>query len=108
MLPIRDSNSFTDAFARREILDRVAPPVFFGAAACDPRLTVEALLTRIRDAGYQGVANFPTAIHRTGDSAARLSGPASASGGRGRFRAPRPASAWRRSGTPRPAPRWTP
>ena len=25
MLPIRDSNSFTDAFARREILDRVAP-----------------------------------------------------------------------------------
>ncbi len=72
MLPIRDSNSFTDAFARREILDRVAPPVFFGAAACDPRLTVEALLARIRDAGYQGVANFPTAIHQDGAVRAAL------------------------------------
>src|SRR3712207_1970966 len=72
MLPIRDSNSFTDAFARREILDRVAIPVFFGAAACDPRLTVEALLARIRDAGYQGVANFPTAIHQDGAFRAAL------------------------------------
>ncbi len=72
MLPIRDSNAFTDAFARREILDRVAIPVFFGAAACDPRLSVEALLARIRDAGYAGLANFPTAIHHDGAFRAAL------------------------------------
>ncbi|WP_203077001.1 phosphoenolpyruvate hydrolase family protein [Falsiroseomonas ponticola] len=72
MLPIRDSNAFTDDFARSEILDRVAIPVFFGAAACDPRMSVEALLGRIRDAGYQGVANFPTAIHHDGAFRAAL------------------------------------
>jgi predicted TIM-barrel enzyme len=72
MLPIRDSNAFTDDFARGEILDRVAIPVFFGAAACDPRVSIEALLGRIRDAGYQGVANFPTAIHHDGAFRAAL------------------------------------
>jgi len=72
MLPIRDSNAFTDEFARGEILDRVAIPVFFGAAACDPRLPVEALLGRIREAGYDGVANFPTAIHYDGAFRAAL------------------------------------
>jgi predicted TIM-barrel enzyme/transcriptional regulator with AAA-type ATPase domain len=66
LLPICDSNAFTDAFARHEILDRVAVPVFFGAAACDPRIAIPALLARIRDAGYHGVANFPTAIHHDG------------------------------------------
>ena len=72
MLPIRDSNAFTDEFARGEILDRVAIPVFFGAAACDPRLSLDALLGRIRDAGYQGIANFPTAIHQDGAFRAAL------------------------------------
>jgi predicted TIM-barrel enzyme len=67
MLPIRDSNTFTDGFARQEILGRVAIPVFFGAAACDPRLSIPALLGRIQAAGYDGVANFPTAIHHDGD-----------------------------------------
>jgi predicted TIM-barrel enzyme len=66
MLPIRDSNAFTDAFARQEILDRFAVPVFFGAAVCDPRFSNGALLTRVRDAGYHGVANFPTSIHHDG------------------------------------------
>ncbi|MBU8543421.1 MULTISPECIES: phosphoenolpyruvate hydrolase family protein [Roseomonadaceae] len=66
MLPIRDSNAFTDEFARQEILDRVSVPVFFGAAACDPRLPIEDLLRRIQEAGYHGVANFPTAIHYDG------------------------------------------
>ena len=72
MLPIRDSNAFTDEFARGEILERVAIPVFFGAAACDPRLSVTALLGHIRDAGYQGVANFPTVIHYDGAFRAAL------------------------------------
>lgn len=72
MLPIRDSNRFTDAFARREILDRVAIPVFFGAAACDPRLDLAALLRDIQAAGYHGVTNFPTAIHHDGAFRAAL------------------------------------
>ena len=72
LLPICDSNVFTDTFARREILDRVAIPVFFGAAACDPRLDLAELLGRIRDAGYSGVANFPTAIHHDGAFRAAL------------------------------------
>jgi predicted TIM-barrel enzyme/transcriptional regulator with AAA-type ATPase domain len=72
MLPIRDSNAFTDEFARSEILDRVAIPVFFGAAACDPRVSIATLLGRIRDAGYHGVANFPSAIHHDGAFRAAL------------------------------------
>ncbi|MCW8084157.1 phosphoenolpyruvate hydrolase family protein [Sabulicella glaciei] len=66
MLPITDSNAFTDNFARREILDRVRIPVFFGAAACDPRLDLQRFVAGLRAAGYQGVANFPTAIHFDG------------------------------------------
>lgn len=72
MLPITDSNAFTDAFARREILDRVGIPVFFGAAACDPRRTNQALLRHIHEAGYQGVVNFPSAIHHDGAFRAAL------------------------------------
>jgi predicted TIM-barrel enzyme/transcriptional regulator with AAA-type ATPase domain len=72
MLPIRDSNRFTDDFARQEILDRVDIPVFFGAAACDPREPLPALVARIRDAGYHGIANFPTAIHHDGAFRAAL------------------------------------
>lgn len=72
MLPIRDSNRFTDAFARSEILDRVAIPVFFGAAVCDPRLEIDTLVHHIRAVGYQGVTNFPTAIHHDGAFRAAL------------------------------------
>ncbi len=72
MLPIRDSNAFTDAFARAEILDRVAIPLFFGAAICDPRLELDGFLRRIRATGYQGVTNFPTAIHYDGAFRAAL------------------------------------
>jgi predicted TIM-barrel enzyme len=66
MLPIADSNRFTDEFARREILDRVRIPVFFGAAACDPRLDLPLFVEGLKAAGYHGVANFPTAIHLDG------------------------------------------
>ena len=90
MLPIRDSNGFTDAFARQEILDRVAVPVFFGAAACDPRLSIEALL----DAGSATPATMASPISRppstmTARSAPRWSKPGSASRGRSRCCAPR-------------------
>ena len=66
MLPIRDANAFTDAFARAEILDRFPVPVFLGAAACDPRRSVEAVVAAAKEAGYAGMANFPTAIHFSG------------------------------------------
>ena len=72
MLPLRDSNSFTDTFARSEILDRVAIPIFFGAAICDPRIEPAALLRHIQAVGYQGVTNFPTAIHHDGAFRAAL------------------------------------
>jgi len=63
MLPMRASNSFTDRSAREEILDRVAIAVCFGAAACDPLQDTDALLRKILEADYDGVANAPTAIH---------------------------------------------
>jgi predicted TIM-barrel enzyme len=66
MLPLADSNGFTDSFARREILDRVSVPVFFGASAFDPQLDLVSFMKVIAAAGYHGVANFPTSIHYDG------------------------------------------
>ena len=66
MLPIGDSNSFTDNFARREILDRVSVPVFCGASCFDPASSPEALVAQVSEAGYHGMANFPSAIHFDG------------------------------------------
>jgi len=63
LLPIGDANAFTDAFARREILDRVAVPVLFGASCFDPGMSPEKLVAQTLEAGYQGIANFPSAIH---------------------------------------------
>lgn len=72
MLPLRDANAFTEDFASREILGRVSVPLFFGAAACDPRLDMPALAARLKAAGYAGLANFPTAIHLDGRFRAAL------------------------------------
>ncbi|MFN4154179.1 MAG: phosphoenolpyruvate hydrolase family protein [Paracoccaceae bacterium] len=66
LLPIGDANSFTDSFARREILDRVSVPVFFGASCFDPAMSPERLVEQTLAAGYQGIANFPSAIHFDG------------------------------------------
>jgi predicted TIM-barrel enzyme/DNA-binding NtrC family response regulator len=66
MLPLADSNAFTDAFARREILDRVSIPVFFGASAFDARLDLDRFAEAVAEAGYSGIANFPTSIHYDG------------------------------------------
>jgi predicted TIM-barrel enzyme/DNA-binding NtrC family response regulator len=72
MLPLRNATSFTEDFASREILGRVSVPVFFGAAASDPRLDMTALATRLKAAGYAGLANFPTVIHIDGRYRAAL------------------------------------
>ena len=72
MLPLRDATAFTQDFAEREILGRVSVPVFFGAAAWDPRLDPAALAERLKAAGYAGLANFPTVIHIDGRYRAAL------------------------------------
>jgi predicted TIM-barrel enzyme/transcriptional regulator with AAA-type ATPase domain len=66
MLPLDGANRFTDRFARREILDQVSIPVFFGASAFDPALDLKRFVAEIAAAGYHGIANFPTSIHYDG------------------------------------------
>lgn len=66
MLPLDDANRFTDRFARREILDRVDIPVFFGASVFEPRLDIGSLISSLIEAGYDGIANFPSSIHFDG------------------------------------------
>ncbi len=66
MLPLRDSNRFTMGFARAEIVGRVDIPVYFGACAMDPTASLDALVAEIAAAGFEGVANFPSAIHLDG------------------------------------------
>jgi predicted TIM-barrel enzyme/transcriptional regulator with AAA-type ATPase domain len=66
MLPIGMDNARTDSFARREILGKVSIPVFLGVGAMDPRLDLDAFARELKEAGYAGVANFPTVIHLDG------------------------------------------
>ncbi|MCP8939670.1 phosphoenolpyruvate hydrolase family protein [Alsobacter sp. SYSU M60028] len=62
MLPMRESNEFVMSFACAEILPRASVPVYFGASCFDPRLDLDRLLSRVADAGFRGVANFPSAV----------------------------------------------
>ncbi|MHB2165611.1 phosphoenolpyruvate hydrolase family protein [Alsobacter sp. R-9] len=62
MLPMHASNDFVLGFATTEILPRASVPVFFGASCFDPREDLDALLDRIGEAGFSGVANFPSAV----------------------------------------------
>ena len=66
LLPLSNANRFTDQFARREILDRVSVPVLFGASCFDPSMSPERLVEHALAVGYQGIANFPSAIHFDG------------------------------------------
>ena len=60
LLALRDTNRFVLDFASAEIRPRTALPVFVGLAAFDPRLDAMAVLRRVRDAGFEGITNFPT------------------------------------------------
>jgi predicted TIM-barrel enzyme/transcriptional regulator with AAA-type ATPase domain len=62
MLPLLETNALVMSFARQEILPRATVPVFFGAASFHPGLNLDALVAEIADAGFCGIANFPTAI----------------------------------------------
>lgn len=66
LLPLNNSNKFTDGFARREILDRVNVPVLFGACCFDPGTSPEQIVAQARETGYHGITNFPSAIHFDG------------------------------------------
>jgi predicted TIM-barrel enzyme/DNA-binding NtrC family response regulator len=62
MLPLKESNALVMNFARSEILPRATVPVFFGASTFDPRVDLSVLVDRVVEAGFAGIANFPTAI----------------------------------------------
>lgn len=66
MLPIGNSNQLVFDIGTQEILGRVSRPVFFGACVFDPRLDIPALLKSVKQLGFAGIANFPTAIHLDG------------------------------------------
>lgn len=66
MLAVGDSNKSVLEVGTREILGHVSRPVFFGACVFDPRLEIDALLATIKQLGFSGVANFPSAIHLDG------------------------------------------
>lgn len=72
LLPLNNSNQFTDGFARREILDRVDVPVLFGACCFDPATSPEQIVAQVCETGYQGITNFPSAIHFDGQFRLRL------------------------------------
>lgn len=66
LLPIADNNAFVSSFARAEILRACPVPVFFGACVMDPQLDLDRFLASLRQAGFAGVANFPSAKFMTG------------------------------------------
>lgn len=72
LLPLNNSNQFTDTFARREILDRVDVPVLFGACCFDPATSPEQIVAQVCETGYHGITNFPSAIHFDGQFRHRL------------------------------------
>lgn len=68
LLPLRESNALVMDFGVSEILPaRGDVPVFFGACCFDPRQPLDSLIDSIIDAGFQGVANFPTSIFLGGE-----------------------------------------
>jgi predicted TIM-barrel enzyme/DNA-binding NtrC family response regulator len=72
LLALRPSNEFVMEFARSEILPRASAPVFFGACAFDPREQMERVVDSIIEAGFDGLANFPTAVFLDGSFRAAI------------------------------------
>ncbi len=73
LLPLRDSNALVMEFGPVEILPaRGDVPAFFGACCFDPRQSLEELVDRIAEAGFQGITNFPTSIFLEGDFRQRV------------------------------------
>lgn len=67
MLALDDANTLVARFAGSEIVGAVDVPVFFGATAWGlPDGELEPFMAELREAGFAGVANFPTAAHVDG------------------------------------------
>lgn len=65
MLALRDSNRMVMEFGQAEILTQTSLPVFFGATAIGT-VDLEKLVQQIADAGFHGVANFPSCVFLDG------------------------------------------
>jgi DNA-binding NtrC family response regulator/predicted TIM-barrel enzyme len=65
MLALRDSNRMVMEFGQAEILTQTSLPVFFGATAIGTA-NLEKLVQQIADAGFYGVANFPSCVFLDG------------------------------------------
>ena len=67
LLPLRDSNALVLDFGQSEVLPGCGDvPVFFGASSFDPRQPLEGIVERAAQAGFHGIANFPTSILLSG------------------------------------------
>ncbi len=66
MLPVADNNQAVLDFARAEILGRIRLPVFFGACVFNPAFNLRELVREVKDAGFDGICNFPPAGHLDG------------------------------------------
>jgi predicted TIM-barrel enzyme/DNA-binding NtrC family response regulator len=65
MLALRDCNRMVMDFGQVEILTQTSLPVFFGAAAFGTADSAE-LVRQIANAGFHGVANFPSCVFLDG------------------------------------------
>jgi len=65
MLALRDCNRMVMEFGESEILTQTSLPVFFGATAIDVN-DLPKLVDRIAEAGFHGVANFPSCVFLDG------------------------------------------
>jgi len=65
MLALRDSNRMVMEFGQSEILTQTSLPVFFGATAIGV-VDLAKFINQIADAGFHGVANFPSCIFLDG------------------------------------------
>src|SRR6266850_3926852 len=65
MLALRDSNRMVMDFGQSEILTQTSLPVFFGAAAFGT-VDLTELVDQIANAGFHGVANFPSCVFLDG------------------------------------------
>ena len=63
MLPILEAGRLTERFAREELLAQCGIPVLLGVNVWEPDFSPTETARRIRDAGFAGAVNFPSAMH---------------------------------------------
>ncbi len=63
MLPIRDATEATLPFAVREVLPQAKVPVYVGLSVWSTLRESRRVIRSVLDAGFTGVANFPSTMH---------------------------------------------